>query len=283
MTRTLKYIVCIVFLASIVLLEAYAVSSNSQKQPVNHGYINNHNYSQQDVLKVKLNLPSFSAVDAKGDFHIIMSNGKNQSVTLSGNPLALSRVSVRVIGKTLVLKTKVSRSESFTYNSRVVVHIVTPRPLTSIALAGKSAFQGAALKTSTLKIYTKDTASVYIRGNNNIQRIENNSMRDIDLGWVNSRNILISGAGSGWVRIAGSADVLTARLRNSACLEAEHFRANKVYVETEDDAIARVQPVSTLYAFAMDTSNIYYFRVPRQLAGYTKGSGNILKLAGSSN
>ncbi len=276
MKRFLKIILfATLAISSLMMIQVFANQVKTSSK-----YINTTEFLDRNAVHVPFNLPYFSGIDANGDFQIIVTSGKQQSVVLNGHPMAVSRVNASVQNGTLVLRTVVARSESKSYNPRVLVRIILNHPISAIILAGKSSLHASGIRTSSLVIYTRGNSGVYLRGSGNVQRVQNDSSRDIDLGWVTSRSIVIAGSGTGWVRLSGGyADILTARLRNGACLQAENLKANKVYVETEGYSIARIQPVNSLYAFATDDSNIYYFRVPREIAGYTKESGNVLKVA----
>lgn len=235
--------------------------------------------TQTQKTNTELSLPAFSGIDVNGNFQVLVSHGRHQRVVLTGHPMAMNRVSASVRGNTLVLRMAVTRSESYPYDSRVRVHITTPSALSKIYVAGHSTLRGIQINTNHLQITTQDNASVDLRGNKlHIHQIENHGQGLIQLGFIQENNLSIVITKSGLIRVFGSVHRLTARLQDRSCLEAERLRANQAYVETRDYAIAKVQPIQKLYAFAKGISNIYYFGTPKKLSGYSQDAGNVIKI-----
>jgi len=265
-------------LVKILLLLVTGMLLAAQTNAYSKSYHYSSNSDGQRIIRSERHFSSFSAIDADGPFQIILSNGSPQKVSFVGSVLAMEKLSATVQNHTLVLRVLPYRRTSEPYNPKILVRITMPATLRNLVLAGDTHLRSSGVRTSALTIYTRDQASVSIKGVVNLQKIEGNSSGGVNLGWINSRSVVIGSSGSGKIILSGYAPVLTAHLAGNACLEAEFLRTRDVYVETRDTAIARVLPVNSLYAFACNFSNIYYFKTPRQIVRDSRGSGNILQV-----
>ena len=98
----------------------------------------------------------------------------------------------------------------------------------------------------------------------------------INIDWIKTDSLIIEGSGSGPVYLAGETDNLVIKLMRKARLHARYLRAQKAHVFTTDNAIAEIFVLDTLGAYAVNNSNIYYYKRPKDITIVTKDTGNVL-------
>ncbi len=253
------FILCLVITAS-----AYATNHHQAVKPQTHEY---------------RPVTYFSSIEVGESFKVFVTHkaGK-QELELIGFPDALQQVIVAVEGHRLTLQ--LERPDLIPPPHRhIIVRVTTPGTLSSIYAFGSAEVIISDIYCPNLAIYAKDWGQVIVHGKVVLQKIETCSARNVVVDWTNSRHVIIAASGLGRVYVHGHTGVLSARTRGNACLEAQHLRAYQVYVEAFQTSIAKVFPIYSLYAFAGQSGNIFYYHKPRILMRHTEQSGNVLQVA----
>lgn len=96
--------------------------------------------------------------------------------------------------------------------------------------------------------------------------------------WLSTPQLSISAEGNGIIELAGVTSVLHTNLWNGIHLEARFLRAKTGFIETHDVADANVWVSDTLFTFANQHSNIYYYTKPQFLTTDNRYSGSVLAM-----
>ena len=68
------------------------------------------------------------------------------------------------------------------------------------------------------------------------------------------------------------------KLMNNAKLNARYLHVNKASLFITDKALAEVSVIDELSAYAVDASNVYYYKRPKDIKAVTRDSANVLFL-----
>lgn len=220
-------------------------------------------------------MPYFTGIDVRGNFQVnIRGHQSPPCLSLSGTAYAVNTVSAQVVNGTLQIRQAFSKKQP--PPGRVTLTINLPGDLNRLITGGSTVVTGHNISSHGLSIIAQDQSAIYLDGEMRISHLQNNSSGPIKVYWVNNGDLLIDGSGSGPIYLAGTADVLTIHLGGNSQIDARQLRANEVYVTVQDYACARVTPLHSLYAFASDHGNVYYYHRPHLMAGNTRCSGNVL-------
>lgn len=224
-------------------------------------------------------VPYFSGIEAGESFKVVVVNGKQGSgVELVGREDVLPKVMVAVEGGRLVLG--LERPDLIPPPNRlVIVKIARPANLSVINVWGNASVTVTGAHSSGLSIYARDWAQVTVHGEVNLRRIETCSNRNIIVNRTHSRHLIIAASGLGTIYVNGTANILSTRLWQKSCLEAQNLRTQQVYIDSYGESIGKVWPIFALYAFAADKGNVYFYHKPKVLMRHTEESGNILQVA----
>ena len=194
-------------------------------------------------------------------FKSIVLNG-NATVELVNGPYATDDDKTIVKNQVLFITFKASK-------------ISAPR-LKNITVANNSVVNAKNFKTSNLTITAKGNGTVNLEGKYNINKIYQYGSGRINIDWIDSDNLFIDSNSKGPIYLAGKVNSMVAKLTHNAMFDARYLRTKKASIFTTDTARAYIAVLDTLGAFAVDNSNIYYYKRPHKITVVTKGSGNVL-------
>lgn len=157
-----------------------------------------------------------------------------------------------------------------------VIKITAPE-LKNITVTDNARVSSKDFSTRNLTIIAKGNGEVNLEGRLNVGRIFQFSNGRMNISWIDSDRLFLSGHGSGPIYLAGIADDVVVKLVKNSFLNARYLRTQKASVFTVNSARAEVLVIDDLDAFAIDKSSIYYYKRPEQLTVVTRASGNVLQ------
>lgn len=146
-----------------------------------------------------------------------------------------------------------------------------------ITAADNSSVYAKNFRTKNLVIIANQNGTINLEGNYHIDAIYQSGVGDINIGWVDSKNLFINSNNNGLIRLSGVADKMIVKLTNDARLDAKYLRVNQAEIFTTDKALANVLVLNNLSGYAIDHSNIYYYKNPKKITMVSKDYGNILR------
>ena len=233
----------------------------------------------------EIKLPPFYTVNINAPItaRIITRATVKPHIILSGPGGQLSALKTFVKGDTLFVEVlappKKENQEVLTYPAPKQVYAKIYMPVLLQLNATNARISGRRLLTHNLKVLAAGHATVNFLGVIHLNQINQQSDGALRFEWVKANRLNVHADGRGEIYLAGAAHRLEGRLNHFASLNAKYLRTQEAYVQTLGHAVARVQPVKSLRAFAYDHGNIYYYKQPEFFTRYSQGSGNILKLA----
>ncbi len=161
-------------------------------------------------------------------------------------------------------------------NINAIVRITAPE-LKNIIVADNATVSVRNLNANNLTVVVKNNGAINFEGQQfNISKISQSGGGKINIDWVNTNSLIVEGDGSGSIYLAGQANNLLVRLTQNARLFARYLRTQKTQAFTTDRALAELFALDTLSAYAIDKSNIYYYKRPKNLTIVTRDWGNVL-------
>jgi hypothetical protein len=160
-------------------------------------------------------------------------------------------------------------------NINAIIKICVPK-LKSITVFDNATVSTQDFKTNGLSIIAKDNGTINLEGQFGIDKISQFGSGRIDIGWVDTDSLIVEGNGNGPIYLAGHVDNLAVRLTKNARLYARYLRAKKAHSFTTDYALAEIWVSDALGAFAVNNSNIYYYKRPKDITIVTRDHGNVL-------
>lgn len=224
-------------------------------------------------------VPPFSAISVQGPVKVVLIGGqKRQSTTLLASPKDGGKLTMAVENQVLIIRAPEG-------SKKFLLKVGTAQPLTAIDASGSANVWGKDIHSNGLNITADGNSVVYLRGKhiavNNIQTTSNNTM---DIANIDSNYLNLEDHGNGRTTLVGKTNVFNANVTHNAKVDARKLRTNDLRVQTHNESLAHVFPVTAMYAFAYDDSNIYYYNLPSTTAmASTAESGNVLEIRGMSD
>lgn len=221
----------------------------------------------KEPITQKYNLQSFKSIALSGNTTVKLVNG-SYAVCITDLEENLSKYQINVTNQTLHI------TAPKTINT-TTIEVYAPK-LKNLIVAGNVTVSAKGFKTSGLTVTTKGNGTVNLDGQYIIDKVYQRGNGRINISWINSDNLFVDSDSSGPIYLAGTANNMVIKLMNNAELDARYLRTQKASVFTTDNARADILVLDTLGAFAVDNSNIFYYKRPHNLTVVTKESGNVL-------
>lgn len=124
-----------------------------------------------------------------------------------------------------------------------------------------------------------NSKTVSLQGYVDVIRVEQKGKGYISI-WNRNENstMILNASESGDVKLIGYANKLQANLSDSVLLDAFEFFADTIYIKTYHNSLAKIHPLSRLFAAAFHASRIDYNHVPSDLYVFPKGNGRVFAL-----
>jgi hypothetical protein len=219
--------------------------------------------------------PDFSCIQANGRFNIHIISAPTSRFTIDQTEPC---VTAEVRDGTLFLTTNITPQRQKAYDYKAANVTVWLPNLAELSLRGENSVTGDNVASEGLSITTGDNNYVVLDGTVDVQQIRANGNSSVSVQWVNSDELGVETDDNAHVYLAGRTNILHAHAYDDSSLNAKYLRSPVVLIDTEDNAVAEVLPTRSLYAFAIDNSNIYYFKSGKHLLESTQTSGNVLQL-----
>lgn len=139
---------------------------------------------------------------------------------------------------------------------------VTAPFLDDIQLFHNASIEAKNMDNPHLNIEDYSSGDVTMTGVLGIRRIIQTRYGKINIRWLKTPDLTIM-SDTGNVTIAGVAGRMRAKLGHHAILDAQQLRADNVWVSTEEHAVAQINPLNVLHAFATDHSSIGFYHHPK--------------------
>ena len=279
-----------------------------------HGPVHKRNYTNAPHTNKTIQLASFTTLIINGHFDIIIKTGyKKHKIIVHGTEEAIKDVVSYVDNRALTLTTAhkhhtlSNRTEVTIYAKRLLFvdylgsgniraeNVDIPSlnirhdTLGSVNISGKVGIHKLVLENSGsvnitglssnhLVLINHGNNLVRLKGTSNLKRLDFGGDGLVDLHWIDSPYIRITGHDTAVARLAGKVETLDVVLHNRAYMNARYLRANKAYVKTYDYARADLHVNKRLSTLAMGKSNIYYYQKAKMIAAYLGKSGAVLDM-----
>jgi prepilin-type processing-associated H-X9-DG protein len=225
-------------------------------------------------------LPPFYAISATGNVNLFVHGKKPyQKVSLTGYLGALkagnrynTRPVIWVDHGVLYID-----NEDWLRDGETMEITIDTNYLNALFLDGHINVYGDHIRSTGMVIDDNSSGDVHLDGKMVLNWLNARGSGNIYVSWVDSPLLLMSGTGSGIVRLSGVADQMRVRLFNHMRYAGQYLRVKNLMISTEQMAAANVFAINTMEAFAYDFSNIYYFHTPHSLNRLTRESGNVLQ------
>jgi len=232
-------------------------------------FSNPHNpASLSEITTKRCELKPFKSIVVSDDAKIELANGP-YAVEITGRYLNKYHCYNSVVGQTLYIDGVGDKKSNFK------VKLYVPK-LKMIVVAGRAIVNAKNFKSDDLTVIAKDRGSINIEGEFNVNKIVQHGRGRINVHWVHSDILYVEGYNNGPIYLSGRANDIMVKLMGNARLYARYLRARNVAVLTTDSAIAEVSALDMLSAYAVDDSNIFYYKKPKDITVVTRDSGNVL-------
>lgn len=233
-------------------------------------------YSNAPSNYKAISLANFDSIQANGNFNITVEYGR-PSVAIDGD--TATYVSADVVNGTLLL----SNVELVDKDNKPIecptanIRVSLPA-LNDIYLLGNSTLVANNVRAYGTTIAVNDNSSVRLSGDVHVKKISAYGNGNISIRWIDSDDLLVLASDNAEISVAGVARILEARLSGAAYLNAKYLRPDVAFVNTTDIATADVLATHSMYAFATDSSNIYYYKTPVKYIDESEYSANVLQM-----
>ena len=216
---------------------------------------------------------SFTAIRSTGNIqlqlHPVPSNRLLSVITSAKNK---QPISIKIRNHTLYLS---ERANDLSQPIKVTVRI---NQINRLFASGNTEIRGKNIRSQGLVIQAKDHSTINLSGSMVVNKISASGSSRIKLRSLKSKILVIRSKGDSLIQLAGKAYNIRARLYDHSQLNAQYLRAQTMMIQTKGQASAKIAPIYSLRAFAADKSNIYYYKIPKNITWDTTDSGNVLQM-----
>lgn len=257
---------------------------------------------------------SFNEVDAQGQINITLHTGyKKSQVLLTGDPRDLEQVKSVVSQHTLYLVL----GKGFPKHGAVHADI-QGQYLTRVSYKGSGLINGSQLHTSVLDLFLANAGTTQLGGSIGLRRLDlagngltqitgiNSqnlqihvvqgspkiqltgviSMTDLVLEgntwlsmyWIKSDTMTIRAKKRAKILMAGTVNRLDVALWGNALFKGRYLRAQRSFIKTSGHAVAEISSINHQSTLASDSSNIYYYNLPRTREDFMAYDGSVLDM-----
>ena len=175
----------------------------------------------------------------------------------------------------LVLMGNVTMTETKSPKGGVSVDL-SDGTIQQLMVRGNVNVHGRDIFSKDLELKVKSHAAVDLDGQIGLKTVVANNSGPIKLQVALSKDLQIIESGTSHLYLSGNVSSLKVNLRGHSVLMAPYLRVNDALVRTEGAAQANVFVLDALRAFAYNSSNIYYYTVPKHLTLDPNQHGNVL-------
>lgn len=229
--------------------------------------------------------PNVNTVVVNGNINLELKQAKKGEVNhfeivIGMVPLKVSLQGNAVLFKALPLKSsKKPRNIPFILlPPQPVTVIVSLSQLNTLFVNDTSSVFARRLNAPNLQVIANTCGKIDLSGTIGLQTLINRGPGMISIHQIKVQELHIINAGNASLDLGGHVRYLQVRLGGNSRLDATHVGADIAFVQTRDQAQARVNVTERLYAFATDQSMILYYSDPAAKVEYSSESGNVLKL-----
>jgi len=224
--------------------------------PATSGYpqiLNGSITGKGPVIERKVELGEIKGLSITNSTDVILTQGANREVRLSGQENILNNLDLTKEGSTLVIKSKLSVQKS----EPVKIYITLPT-IETISITGSGDV------TTTHHFSDINELNIKISGSGDINA-------DLD-----AKTVQASVSGSGDVQLTGSADLMKYVISGSGDLKADRFKVRDAQIAISGSGDANVTVSGTLKGTVSGSGDISYSGDP-ELDLHHSGSGSISK------
>jgi membrane-bound inhibitor of C-type lysozyme len=225
----------------------------------------------QKIITTRCCLDTFDSIVVDGNTRVELVNGEDK-ITVSGIKTAKYNCQNRVINRVLYINNG-NDDQSIDVDTKVKV---SASRLKNITVTDNAVINAKDLRANNLIITAKKYGTINFQGKFGVNKIFQYGNGRINIDWVDSDLLYIESYGDGPIYLGGRACDLSVKLMKNANLHARYLRTKKASIFAVDSAIAEVLVLDTLKAFAVDRSNIFYYKRPKTITVVTKNHGNVL-------
>lgn len=228
------------------------------------------------LLTQKYGSLRFNQLTIIGPANVIVTQGKQQTLTLLGDHETLGKYVVRNGRNGLFVQAPFDRP----YCSTIYI---TTSFLQKMRVGPGVLLQANKLEVLNLQVVGQGESDINVKGQIFAARveIEQQGQGKIAFFWLASDKVTVRSNKNGVVYLAGQTYRLFANLADHAYLDAKYLRTNQVMVQTEDSARADVLPLDSLRASTIDSSIVGYYHRPPDFQINSEDSSNVLFLPSS--
>lgn len=232
----------------------------------------NHYLAPAPQIQVKqFKVATFNSLIVTGDFEVKIKSGP-QKVTVSDWSTDFANYALSCKDHTLFIS-----KSSFDHKAgyRPIISITNPN-LKYLRVGDNAKVSAKDLLSDGLQIVADGYGSVHLQGKIALERVIQNGYGKIDVSWISIAGIAVECNAKGPVYLAGVVTNLYASLHNGGVLDARYLRSREAEVIVIDGGEAKVLPIDWLRAYAINNSNIFYYKIPAQMTVVTKDRGAVL-------
>ncbi|KTC88035.1 MULTISPECIES: GIN domain-containing protein [Legionella] len=258
-------------------------------------------------------VPPFTQVRVEGIINVSLHSGyKHQEIILRGDPRDLGNVLIEPKGNNLLIKLPKGHPnfgevtaeihanvlKGFSYEGEGTIvgnnihsgflelsidnsgdttlggYIV----LRKLKASGGGNIQISGVNTQYLQLDIINKTKVQLSGVISLSRINLADNSLLCMYWVKSPLLSICQRGKSLVQLAGTVDKLDVELWDSAHFNGRYLRAKNAFVKTHDRSVADIMAIKHQHTLATDSSDIYFYKVPKTSADFMAYAGSVLDM-----
>ncbi|MFA5958992.1 MAG: DUF2807 domain-containing protein [Tatlockia sp.] len=255
----------------------------------------------------------FNRIAVKGKINVSLHTGaKNARLVLHGDPRDLQHVSSRVVNNILRIRVaggyprygEISTEifsqylNGFDYtgagtitgnrihsglldlgiNNPGQTKLAGSMVLRKLSAAGGGNIELHGVRTRLLLLKIEGKTKVQLAGVISLSRLDLNGDGLLSMYWVKSDRLEICSRGHTFIQLGGVVDRLDVELWDSAHFNGRFLRAKSAFIKTHGKSIADITVLKHQHTLALDTSNIYFYKIPQTKADFMAFDGAVLDM-----
>lgn len=150
--------------------------------------------------------------------------------------------------------------------------------LSKARFTGNGLYTISGVHSDDIKIVMDGRARVDMKGEASVHNLQVNGDGKFRFHWIKGAWLRLRAGGRSQIQLAGIVDKLDVELTDQAKFEGRYLRADRAFVKTDDESIARISAVLRQHTLARGRSDIYFYNLSQMRTDFMADDGSVLDM-----
>ncbi|MCC5791395.1 MAG: DUF2807 domain-containing protein [Legionellaceae bacterium] len=150
--------------------------------------------------------------------------------------------------------------------------------LHKLTARGSGLYQISGVHSQDLRVSITENARVELTGVARLRKLQVSGNGHFNMYWSSGPSLCVRATDHAVIQLAGLIDKLDVELHQQATFEGRYLRADRAFIKTFDESIARISALKRQHSLASDQSDIYFYHLPEMRTDFMAFDGSVLDM-----